>query len=47
MNAKEALLKIRSIVEKFGDERTIHSFYLEFGRRLEVLKHVEEHCRRE
>ncbi len=33
------------IVERFGDSRAVHSYYLEFGRRLEVLKLVEEYCR--
>jgi SAM-dependent methyltransferase len=45
MNAREALLSVKEIVERFGDSRTVHSYYLEFGRRLEVLKLVEEYCR--
>jgi len=46
MNAREALLSIKEIVGRFGDSRVVHSYYLEFGRRLEVLKLVEEYCRR-
>jgi 2-polyprenyl-3-methyl-5-hydroxy-6-metoxy-1,4-benzoquinol methylase len=45
MNAREALLSVKKIVERFGDSRTVRSYYFEFGRRLEVLKLVEEHCR--
>jgi predicted RNA methylase len=45
MNAREALLSVKEIVERFGDLRIVHSYYLEFGRRLEVLKLVEEWCR--
>ena len=44
MNAKGALLSIREVVERFGNSKAVHSYYLEFGRRLEVLKLVEEHC---
>jgi len=45
MNAREALLSVKGIiVERFGDSRAVHSYYLEFGRRLEVLKLVEEYC---
>jgi len=44
VNAREALLSIKEIVERFGDSRAVHSYYFEFGRRLEVLKLVEEHC---
>jgi len=45
MNAREALLSVKEIVERFGDSRAVHSYYFEFGRRLEVLKLVEEHCK--
>jgi len=38
------LLSIKEIVGRFGDSRAVHSYYLEFGRRLEVLKLVEECC---
>jgi len=44
MDSREALLSIKEIVERFGDSRAVHSYYFEFGRRLEVLKLVEEHC---
>jgi 2-polyprenyl-3-methyl-5-hydroxy-6-metoxy-1,4-benzoquinol methylase len=46
MNAREALLSVKEVVERFGDSRALHSYHLEFSRRLEVLKLVEEHCRR-
>jgi len=42
MNAEEALLSVKEVVERFGDSKAVHSYYLEFGRRLEVLKLVEE-----
>jgi len=45
MNAKDTLQSVKEIVEKFGDPKAVHSYYLEFGRRLEVLKLVEEYCR--
>ena len=45
MIAREALLSVREIVERFGDSKAIQSYYFEFGRRLEVLKLVEEWCR--
>jgi hypothetical protein len=32
MNAREALLSVKEIVERFGGSRTVHSYYLEFGR---------------
>jgi hypothetical protein len=38
MNFREALLSIKEIVERFGDSRAVHSYYFEFGRRLEVLE---------
>jgi SAM-dependent methyltransferase len=44
MNARKALLRVKEIVERFGDSRAVHSYYLEFGRRLEALKLVEEYC---
>jgi 2-polyprenyl-3-methyl-5-hydroxy-6-metoxy-1,4-benzoquinol methylase len=46
MNAREALLSVKEVVERFGDSRAVHSYYLEFGRRLEVLKLVEKYCER-
>jgi len=45
MIAREALLSVREIVERFGDSKAIQSYYFEFGRRLEVLKLVEEWCK--
>jgi hypothetical protein len=45
MDIKEALLSIREIIEKFGDSKTVYSYYIEFGRMLEVLRLVKEHCR--
>ncbi|WP_448578968.1 class I SAM-dependent methyltransferase [Thermosphaera sp.] len=45
MNAREALLSVSSIVESFGDQKAISSFYLEFNRRLETLKLVETFCK--
>jgi predicted RNA methylase len=44
MDSREALLSVKEIVERFGDSRAVHSYYFEFGRRLEVLKLVEEYC---
>jgi len=38
------LLSVKEIVEKFVNSRIVHSYHLEFGRRLEVLKLVEEYC---
>jgi 2-polyprenyl-3-methyl-5-hydroxy-6-metoxy-1,4-benzoquinol methylase len=46
MNARKALLSVKEVVERFGDSRAVHSYYLEFGRRLEVLKLVEGWCRK-
>jgi 2-polyprenyl-3-methyl-5-hydroxy-6-metoxy-1,4-benzoquinol methylase len=45
MNAREALLSVKEVVERLGDPKAVHSYYLEFGRRLEVLKLVKEYCR--
>jgi SAM-dependent methyltransferase len=39
------LLSVKEIVERFGDSRAVHSYYLEFSRRLEVLKLIEEWCK--
>ena len=44
MNAKKALLSVKNIIELFREQKTIHSFYFEFHRRLEVLKLVEAYC---
>jgi 2-polyprenyl-3-methyl-5-hydroxy-6-metoxy-1,4-benzoquinol methylase len=46
MKAREALISVKEVVERFGDSRAVHSYYLEFGRRFEVLKLVEEYCRK-
>jgi ABC-type sugar transport system ATPase subunit len=43
-SVREALLGVKGVVERFGDSRAVHSYYLEFGRRLEVLMLVGEHC---
>ena len=45
MKAKETLLNIKEIVERFGDSKAVHSYYFESGRRLEVLELVEEYCK--
>jgi len=44
-NPREALLRVREVVESFGDGRVKHSYYLEFHRRLQVLELVSEYCR--
>jgi 2-polyprenyl-3-methyl-5-hydroxy-6-metoxy-1,4-benzoquinol methylase len=44
-NVRETLLSVKEVVERFGDSKAVHSYYLEFGRRLEALKLVEEYCR--
>jgi hypothetical protein len=43
MRSREVLLLARDIVERFGDEKALRSYYLEFHRRLEVLELVEEY----
>jgi len=45
MNVKDVLLSVNDIIKSFGDQKVISSYYLEFRRRLEVLKLVETHCR--
>jgi len=45
MNAEKALRDVEEVVRRFGDEKALGSFRLEFARRLEVLRLVEEHCR--
>ena len=45
MNTRESLLSVKEIVERFGDSKAVHSYYIEFGRRLEILKHVQEYCK--
>ena len=44
MNAKGALLGVKGVVGRFGDSKAVHSCHLEFDRRLEVLKLIEEYC---
>jgi len=44
MLADEALRSVEDIVEGLGDEKIIGSYYLEFNRRLEVLRLVEKYC---
>jgi predicted RNA methylase len=44
MDSREALLSVKEVIERFGDSRAVHSYYLEFGRRLEVLKLIEGYC---
>jgi 2-polyprenyl-3-methyl-5-hydroxy-6-metoxy-1,4-benzoquinol methylase len=46
MNARDALLSVEEVVRSVGDRKAVSSFYLEFGRRLEVLRLVEEYCKR-
>ena len=43
MEAREALLRIKDVIEHYGDEKVKHSFYLEFNRRLLVLRLIEEY----
>ena len=44
MMAKEALRSVEDIVKRLGDGKAIGSYYLEFSRRLEVLRLVEKYC---
>ena len=44
MSAEKALLSVREVVELFGDQKAVSSFYIEFRRRLEILKLVEAYC---
>jgi SAM-dependent methyltransferase len=44
MDSREALPSVKEVIERFGDSRAVHSYYLEFGRRLEVLKLIERYC---
>jgi len=46
MKAIEALLNIKDVIETHGDEKVKHSFYVEFHRRLLVLRLVEEYCQK-
>jgi len=44
MSAEKALLSVKEVIELFGNQKALSSFYIEFLRRLEVLKLVEAHC---
>jgi len=44
MMAEEALRSVEDIIKRLGDGKVIGSYYLEFSRRLEVLRLVEKHC---
>jgi SAM-dependent methyltransferase len=44
MLTEEALRGVENIVKRLGGGKVIGSYYLEFGRRLEVLRLVEKHC---
>jgi len=44
MSAEKALLSVKEVVRLFGDQKAVHSFYIEFRRRLEVLKLVKAYC---
>jgi hypothetical protein len=46
MDAREALLSVEKIIREHGDSKALGSYYLEFGRRLEVLRLVERWCAR-
>jgi len=45
MNVRDALLSVNDTIKSFGDQKVINNYYLEFHRRLEVLKLVETHYR--
>jgi len=42
---REALLRVREVVETLRDERVRQNYYLEFHRRLQVLRRISEYCR--
>lgn len=44
MSPREALLRVREVVETSGDGRVRHSYYLEFHIRLQALELVAEYC---
>jgi len=46
MDAREALLSVEKIIREHGDSKALGSYFLEFGRRLEVLRLVERWCAR-
>jgi hypothetical protein len=41
MDTREALLSVEKIIREHGGSKALDSHFLEFGRRLEVLKLVE------
>jgi len=45
MTPKTILLKIKDVVETFGDGRVKYSYHIEFHRRLQVLELIAEYCR--
>jgi hypothetical protein len=42
--AEKALRNVEDIIKRLGDGKVIGSYYLEFNRRLEVLRLVEKYC---
>jgi len=44
MLAEEALRSVEDLVKRLGGGKAIGSYYLEFSRRLEVLRLVEKYC---
>jgi hypothetical protein len=42
MNAKDVLLGVKEVAKSAGDQKAIYSSYLEFSRRLEVLRLIKE-----
>jgi len=46
MDAREALLSVEKIIREHGYSKALNSYFLEFGRRLEVLRLVERWCAR-
>jgi SAM-dependent methyltransferase len=47
VNAKEALLSVEEIVRQHGDSKALGTYFMEFRRRLEVLRLVERYCSRD
>jgi len=45
MKAERALRAVEELITEFGDEKALKNFYLDFARRLEVLRLVKEHCK--
>jgi hypothetical protein len=46
LSARETLLSVKGVLRRLNDRKVLGSFYLEFGRRLEVLKLVKRCYRR-